>query len=120
MITPNRSGTVRGSKIVPNVSPSGGGHHAGQRAEREQDQPVDLRGAPGVAGTMAAIGNTSAAASMHCSDAGHHLLEGDQLDRQRRQHPVLDLLRVAELLHQRQGHGLDALEQDGDGRRRRR
>ena len=42
----------------------------------------------------------------------HHLLERDQHHRQRGEHPVLDLLRVAELLHHRQRHRLDALEHD--------
>ena len=40
------------------------------------------------------------------------LLDGDERHRQRGQHAVLDLTRVAELLHHRQGHGLDALEHD--------
>ena len=47
--------------------------------------------------------------------AGDDLLEGDQRDRQRGQHAVLDLAGVAELLHERQGDGLDALEEDRRG-----
>ena len=69
----------------------------------------------GVAGTMAAMGNTSSAAMQALQRAGHDLLDGHQLDRQRGEHAVLDLAGVAELLHERQGHGLDALEEDDRG-----
>jgi len=44
---------------------------------------------------------------------GHHLLEGDEAHRERGEDAVLDLARVAELLHERQRRGLDALEEDG-------
>ena len=44
--------------------------------------------------------------------AGRDLAHRDQTHRQRRQHPVLDLLGVAELLDHRQGDRLDALEHD--------
>ena len=110
---PNRSGTVRGSKIVPKVSPSA-------------EQVTQASGS--------SVSSTSQCTcrsmwiSLDVDDRGDRehdrrreqalnraeddLLERHQRHRQRRQHAVLDLLRVAELLHHRQRHRLDPLEHD--------
>ena len=42
--------------------------------------------------------------------SGQHLADGDQRNRQRCQHPVLDLFGIAELVGQGQSHCLNSLE----------
>ena len=113
-ITPKSIGTVRGSNRVPNMSPSAPLMMQASGIRVSRTGQLTSR-CTGVAGTTVAIGNTISPANRHCRRAGHDLLEGDQLHRQRREHAVLDLAGVAELLHQRERHGLDALEEDGGG-----
>ena len=111
---PNSSGTVRGSKRVPKVRPERAAHVAGQRREREQHRPVDVRGAPAWPARPRRSGTRAAPAKRPLQRAPDRLLDRDQRDRQRREHAVLDLAGVAELLHHRQRHRLDALDQDRD------
>ena len=65
-----------------------------------------------MAGTIAAIGNTSRAANRPLIAPGDGLLDREHRHRQRRLHAVLDLARVSELLHHRERDRLDALEHD--------
>ena len=110
---PNSSGTVRGSKIVPNVRPSA--EHVTQASGVSVSSTSQCTWRwmwMLLACTTAAIGNTSAAASSPWSAPNGHLLQRDERDRQRCEHAILDLSRVAELLDHRQRDGLDALEHD--------
>ena len=101
-MTPNSIGTVRGSKRVPNVSPSAADHEAGQRHEREQHRPVRCRGSPASRARSPRSGTRSAPRDRPLRHrAGGDLLDRDERDRHRREDAVLDLARVAELLHHR-------------------
>ena len=65
-ITPNSIGTVRGSNIVPNISPSAPlMMHASGVSVSSTGQLASRW--TGVAGTIAAIGNTISPANRHCS-----------------------------------------------------
>ena len=108
---PNSSGTVRGSNFVPNHSPRLEQQIAASGDEREQHRPVHVQ--------VHLLGGHDGGDREHehgrdqaLDRPGHDLLEGDQIDRQGSRHAVLDLPGVAELLHERQRDGLDALEHD--------
>ena len=109
---PNRIGTCRGSKRVPNDSPSAAAVRSASGVSVSRTSQLMCR-CTGVAGTTAAIGKTSSAANRPVQHARGDLARSatSQIG-QRREHAVLDLLRVAELLHERQRDRLDALKDD--------
>src|SRR5829696_8196451 len=97
----------------PEGEPERGGRDACERHQREHHGPVELE-VHVVGGHDRRDRKDEERGDETLDRARGHLARRDERHREWREHSILDLLRVAELLHHRQGDRLDALEEDRD------
>ena len=98
----------------PEEQSKAGTHERGQRRDGDEDRPVDVQVRSG-GGDEHGEREYDDSGEQTLYGADDDLLHRDEPGRQWCQHAIVDLSRVSEVLHERQGDGEYALKQDHHG-----